>query len=89
MERNLSFCFKYDQTSICPHSVQVIPDPHGIPDYELVLTANTCIQALASKHGLERAIEMINDAAYGNLFDGTKFDTLWSKNLEQEGENET
>lgn len=88
MERNLSFCFKYTHASICPHSVQIIPDPHIVSDNELVLAASTCIQALASKHGLEQAIDMVNNAAYGKLCDGTKFDTRWSA-LEQGEENGT
>lgn len=82
MKRNLSFCFEYINND-CPHSVQVTPHPCTLTDHELVLTANTCIQALASKHGLEHAIDMINNAACGKLCDGTKFDTLWSNGPEQ------
>jgi len=82
-EQNLSFCFEYDKNDDnCPNSVQVKPHPRTITDNELMLTASTCIQALASRYGLERAIEMVNDAACGKLCDGIKFDTRWLRYIE-------
>ena len=79
MERNLSFCFQYecDDNDDCPDVVHVTPNPNTITDTELTLIANTCIQALASKHGLGQALAMVNDTVYGKLANGTQFNTKW------------
>jgi len=84
MERNLSFCFEYEtEDHSCPNAVHVTPNPNTVSDIELVLTANTCIQALASKHGLEQALSMVQDAAMGKLLNGSRFDALWVDENEQ------
>lgn len=78
MERNLSFRFQYDDNDqTCPESLHVVPSPKTMSDTELVLTTTACIQALATKHGLEQALTMVNDAAYGRFANGTRFDTRW------------
>lgn len=84
MERNLSFTYHYQDDS-CPVSVHVVPNPNTISDMELVLTTNTCIQALAKKHGLEQALTMVTDAACGKLINGSRFDTHW---LNSEGNDD-
>ena len=78
MERNLSFCFEYnDDDESCPEVVHVTPDPGEVSDTELLLVANTCIHALAVRHGLEQALTIVNDAVYGKLANGVAFDTKW------------
>lgn len=78
MERNLSFQFQYDDDDpTCPELLHVIPNPTMISDTELVLATTTCIQALATRHGLEQALTMVSDAVYGRLANGTQFDTRW------------
>ncbi len=93
MERNLSFCFQYDEDRSlspydedCPSSVHVVPNPHTMSKIELVLTANTCIQALTKKHGLEQALIMVTDAACGKLTNGSRFDTHWQNSEKEENE---
>lgn len=87
MERTLSFNFEYEENDneqpyACPNVICVVPNPNTVSDAELVLTANTCVQALATKHGLEQALTMINDAAVGKLRNGSRFDTHWFNSLE-------
>ena len=87
MERNLSFCFQYDEDQQCPTSLHVVPNPNTASEIELVLVINTCIQALAKTHGLEQALTMVTDAACGKLLNGSRFDTHWV-NSEDEGDDE-
>ena len=86
MERNLFLRFEYEtDDEQCPDSVRIDPDPTTMPDIELILTANACVQALAKTHGLEQALIMITDAVCGKLPNGSRFDTRWinSENEEQ------
>lgn len=84
MGRTLSFRFEFKDGDNCPIAVHVVPNPHTISDVGLVLTANTCIQALSSKHGLEQALIMVTDAACGKLSNGTRFNTHWLNSLDEE-----
>lgn len=76
MERNLSFQFQYDEDEEFPDAIYVEPNPDCNSDTELILASLVCIQSLASKHGLERALEMVRKAAFGKI-DDTEFDTRW------------
>lgn len=78
MERNLSFYFQYSNDEECPTSVDVVPNPSTVSEIELVLVTNTCIQALAKEHGLEQALTIVANAAYGKLPNGSRFDTIWT-----------
>lgn len=90
MERNLSFRFEYSALASkpltghfndndCPEAVHVTPNPNTVSDIELLLTASTCIQALATKHGLEQALTMVQNAVMGRLINGSRFDTVWTE----------
>ena len=79
MERTLSFRFEYNDDYNCPEAVHVTPNPNTVDDIELLLTANTCIQALATKHGLEQALTMVENAVMGKLMNGARFDARWVK----------
>lgn len=85
MERNLTFQFQYDDDKDnCPASVHVTPNPNTVSEIELVLIANTCIQVLTQKHGLEQALTIVTDAACGKLTNGSKFDTHWVNSEDEE-----
>lgn len=91
MERNLSICFQYDDNeefdqddNSCPKAVHITPDPITMSDVELVLVALSCIQTLGARNGLEQALTMVNDAAYGKLCNGTRFDTYWRTDEEKQ-----
>jgi len=83
MERNLSLCFKYEHNEEIVCSFRAVPDPKKLTDEELCLTINACIRGLTSRHGLEQALSMANDAAYGKLGDGSEFDTRWVKDRDK------
>ena len=63
-----------------PETIDFCPDPAELGDKELLFVAAICIQKLAQRHSLEKALELVNEAGYGRLPDGDEFDLLFIKN---------
>ncbi len=64
----LSFTFFYDgETTFIPSGISIQPDTSCLSDEILLVLSSTVIKTLAQRHGLEQALEMINDTGYGRI----------------------
>lgn len=62
-----------------PYTIDFCPDPDNVPDEGLLTIVAVCIRTLAKRHSLEKALELVNEAGFGRLPDGDKFDLLFVK----------
>ncbi len=72
-----------------PESIHIEPNPHTVPDTDLVLIARACIHTLSQKHGLEQALDIVHEAVYGRLANGARFDTQWVNSEDDEPTTDT
>lgn len=66
--KKLIFTFKFQESySSLPFSIETDPPLKDLDDKIILLTISSLIRTLTTRHGLEQALQMTNEIAYGRL----------------------